>query len=158
MPKELSKFRCCQSIYMLGRHGIVKLAATASVLGVLAPLVWLVFVNYCYQPQFPLTAEGPPPLPRFVDHVVNYTPFVLWPAAVLLLPATVPNPSSHESRSVRPIHRTDVDQRGHLCRSRLCSFPVVAARPPTGMTRIIETANGALLLDLNAAICTRHAT
>ena len=68
----------------------------ASVAGVIAPLLWLAFMNLCYEPQFPLTLDGPPSRPRFVDDAVKYTAYVLWPAGVLLLPPTV---SSHPQKT-----------------------------------------------------------
>jgi hypothetical protein len=74
----------------------VKIAGIAGIAGVAAPLLWLIFINFCYVRQFPATATWPPPNPRFVDHAVVYSSYVLWPAAVLFLPPTVPPHPPHE--------------------------------------------------------------
>ena len=89
--RELALPERCQIVMPVLRRR-VKLAGIASVAGVIAPLLWLGFVNCCYDPPLPVSADGPPPQPRIVDHAVTYTPYVLWPAAVLFLPPTVSNP------------------------------------------------------------------
>ncbi len=70
---------------------VLRIAALAAVLGLVAPFTWLAFVHYCYEPQLPLTAQGPLPPPRFVDHSIRYAFMILWPAAALLMPTTVPH-------------------------------------------------------------------
>jgi hypothetical protein len=71
---------------------LINIAAFASVAGIVAPLLWLLFMNCCSVPQFPATPDGQPPRPRLVDDAVRYTPYVLWPAGVLFMSPTVSNP------------------------------------------------------------------